>query len=270
MSSSSGIAGLIPGANSSGTQLAVPFAPQQGGQAALGGNLNPLLPINTSTSTSMPTFPQSAVSTSATSGLPAPAAAPSAPGGATSAFPANGTGTPSVPGGGSGSGSTNALGLGSLSPSQQSALQRNLSKTYGSGLASTILQFLQGGAGYNSAAINNLVSGLQPQFQQSQNDLLQQFSAGGARYGSGAQLGESNLLSQQNLQVGELESQMYEQAISNYMNVLMGAAGPTATRIENTPSTFDNIMSVISALKPGSNVSLPNGGGAEAAAAAGG
>src|ERR1700679_62094 len=120
MSSSSGIAGLIPGANSSGLQISVPYASQQGGQAALGGNLNPLLPINTSTSTSMPTFPQSAVSTSATSGLPAPAAAPSSPGGATSAFPANGTGTPSVPGGGSGSGSTNALGLGSLSPSQQS------------------------------------------------------------------------------------------------------------------------------------------------------
>lgn len=243
MSSSSGIAGLIPGANSSGTQISVPYSAQAGGQASLGGNLNPLLPINTSTSTGLPTLPQGAVSTSATSGLPAPAAAPAAPGGATStAFQANGSSAPSVPGSGS-STTSSQLGLGSLSPSQQSALQRNLSKTYGSGLASTILQFLQGGAGYNSTAINNLVAGLQPQFQQSQNDLLQQFSAGGARFGSGAQIGESNLLSQQNLQVGELESQMYEQAIQNYISVLMGAASPTATRIENTPSTFDDVLS---------------------------
>jgi hypothetical protein len=241
MASSSGIAGLIPGANNSGTQLSVPYAAQQGGQASLGGNLNPLLPINTSTSTSNPTLPQGAVSTSATSGLPAPSV-PSAQASSSSGFPANGANSPSVPGGGS-STSSSMLGLGSLSPSQQSALNRNLSKTYGSGLAATIMQFLQGGAGYNQASINNLVSGLQPQFQQSQNDLLQQFSAGGARFGSGAQLGESNLLSQQNLQVGELESQMYEQSIQNYMSVLMGAASPTATRIENTPSTFDDVMS---------------------------
>jgi hypothetical protein len=265
MSSSSGIAGLIPGANSSGLQISVPYSSQQGGQASLGGNLNPLLPINTSTSTGLPTLPQGAVSTSATSGLPAPSAQSSTAGPAVPGFPANGAG-PSVPGGGSGT-TSSSLGLGSLSPSQQSSLQRNLSKTYGSGLASTILQFLQGGAGYNSAAINNLVAGLQPQFQQSQNDLLQQFSAGGARFGSGAQLGESNLLSQQNLQVGELESQMFEQAIQNYMSVLMGAASPTATRIENTPSTFDQIASGLGAAAGGagsilSGLGIASAGGA--------
>src|ERR1700678_3842413 len=239
MSSSSGIAGLIPGANSSGLQISVPYAAQQGGQASLGGNLNPLLPINTSTSTSNPTFPQAAVSTSATSGLPAPSVPTSTAAPATPAFPANGTGTPSVPGGGTTSSSN--LGFGTLSPSQTNSLTHNLKNTYGAGLGALIQQFLQGGAGYNSAAINNLVAGMQPQFQQAQNDLLQQFSAGGARYGSGAQLGESNLLSQQNLQVGELESQMYQQAVQNYISVLMGASSTQAGRLESQPSTLSEI-----------------------------
>jgi len=244
MSSSSGIAGLIPGANTSGLQIAVPYGAQAGGQASLGGNLNPLLPINTSTSTGLPTLPQGAVSTSATSGLPAPAAVPSnttAPAGP--AFPANGLSTPSVPGGGSTSSS--GLGFGTLSPSQTNSLTHNLKNTYGAGLGALIQQFLQGGAGYNSAAINNLVAGLQPQFTQAQNDLLQQFSAGGNRFSSGAQIGESNLLSQQNLQVGELESQMYEQAIQNYMQVLMGSGGTQASRLMNQPSVFDEIGSAL-------------------------
>lgn len=236
---SSGIPGLIPGSNVSGSSLSLPYAPQQGGQAALGGTVNPLLPINTSTTTSFPMLPQGAVSNSATTGLPAPTATN------TGGFPANGaipgTGTPGATGGTTSS----ALGLGSLSPQQQQSLTRNLDKTYGAGIGGLIMQFLQGGAGYNQTAINNLIAQLQPQFKRSQQDLMQQFSASGNRFGSGAQIGMGDLLSQQNLEVGSLETQMYEQAISNYMNILMGAGGTTAHRIDTTQSFWDQVVQMV-------------------------
>jgi hypothetical protein len=253
-------AGLIPGANTSGMNIAVPYQAQQGGQASLGGNLNPLLPINTNTSTSMPTLPQGAVSTSATSGMPAPmgytttpsySTAGPAPGtlfGANTGGGVSGTGTPGTPGTNDPS---SLLGFGSnLNPSQMKGLGISLNKTFGSGIGGLIMNFLLGGAGYNQTAVNNLVAGLQPQFERSQQDLLQQFSAGGNRFGSGAQTGFADLLSQQNLQVGELESQMYEQSVNNFMQVLLGAGSADATRIMNTPSTFDNILATLSALKP--------------------
>jgi hypothetical protein len=262
--------GLIPGSNIGGWNISVPFQAQQGGQASLGGNVNPLLPINTSTNTSFPMMPQGAVSGSATSGFPAnlgtvPQSFPtntntggfSANLGAYGSAPLSGSSPgaapPGLPGGGTGTLGTGhgysppggVLGLGNLTPNQQDKLLKNLNNTFGKGYGPLIYSFLQGGAGYNQQAINNLVAGLQPGFERQSQNLLQQFSAGGNRFGSGAQIGLGDLASQQQLQVGELETQMYEQAVQNFMNVMMGVGKSSAERIDlanSQPSLIDQIL----------------------------
>ncbi len=52
----------------------------------------------------------------------------------------------------------------------------------------------------------------------------------------------ADLASQQQLQVGELETQMYEQSVSDYISVLMGAAGMDAKRIESQQSFWDQLL----------------------------
>jgi hypothetical protein len=274
--------GLTPGANVSGTNISVPFAPQTGGQATLGGTINPLLPVTFGGGGgSYPTLPQGPVSTGSSTGIlaPLPTGTPTMPGGGstnrfgqpisqaagagggggsattTTGFPANNSpyGTSTAPGAGGGGGVGSILGS-NLNPSAQTALARNLEKTFGRGIGALIMQFLQGGAGYNQQAINNLINQLQPQFKQQQQDLLQQFSATGNRFGSGAEIGLSNLMSQQGLEIGSLETQMYEQAVNNYMQILMGAADPTAKRIlsQPQPGIFDQIGSALGLVGSGS------------------
>lgn len=128
------------------------------------------------------------------------------------------------------SGTGASLGFPTTTSGQQQ-LQQSLNKTYGSGLGTMLYNFLASGAGYNQSAINNLISAMQPGFESAQQNLMQQFSAGGNRFGSGAQIGLASLQSQEQLDVGQLESQMYEQSVNDYINVLMGASSADATRI---------------------------------------
>jgi hypothetical protein len=156
----------------------------------------------------------------------------------TSPLIAAGTGqTPGAGGTGSGSGSL----------TNNPALTRNLDKTFGAGIGGVLQQFLASGAGYNPQVLQQMIAQLQPGFTNQQQNLLQQFSAGGNRFGSGAQTGYADLLGQQSQTEGSMASQLYEQSITNYMNILEDAGNTTATRIENTPSTFDDIMQGVSA-----------------------
>lgn len=244
MSSTSLFPGLTPGANNSGVSYSLPYAPQQGGQAALGGSINPFLPTTIGTGTSMPQVPQGAVSTNSTSGFPFNYGGYSvgAPGGSTTST-GSASSTPFAP-----TGVGQGLGFPTTTSGQHQLFQ-NLEKTYGAGLAGTIMQFLAGGAGYNQTAVNNMIAAMMPQFNQANQNLLQDFSAGGNRYSSGAQIGLSNLQSQESLDIGQLESQMYEQAISNYINTLMGVAGGTQQRIAGSSAgTSDMIASLAQTL----------------------
>jgi hypothetical protein len=181
-----------------------------------------------------------------------------------SGFPANNGGYSSTPlaSGGTGSSSTappawggsrgltgtssNASNLGYPTNSTgQAELFTNLANTYGKGVATTLMNFLSSGAGFNQAAVNNLIAAMQPGFQNAQQNLLQQFSAGGSRFSSGASLGLSNLESQEQLNIGALESQMYEQSVSNYMDVLMGTLPGAAQTQANQPSGWDIAQGVI-------------------------
>ena len=225
---------LALGLNPTGNQTAVP-----GGSGSVA---NPYALPSTSNANAMPANPYGVVPTSAsvTSGTAVPGA-----------FPANsGPYTSSSLTGGPGGGSTNtALGgspIGSMSGMTQSELKSmlaELSKTYGSGTAGAIMNFLMGGAGFNQQAVNNLFASLQPGIERGEEDLMSQFSASGNRFSSGSQIGMGDFLSQVNLNEGQIETQMYETAINDYMNTLLGVAGQNATRISNSPSTFDDILS---------------------------
>jgi hypothetical protein len=133
-----------------------------------------------------------------------------------------------------------------LTPSQQNSLNISLGKDAGAGMGTLIEQFLNSGAGYNPQVLQQLIAQLQPQFAGQQQDLLQQFSGGGNRFGSGAQTGYADLLGQQSQTEGSIAANLYEQSVQNYMNVLENAFDTTTNRVENTPSTFDDIMSALS------------------------
>jgi hypothetical protein len=157
-----------------------------------------------------------------------------------------------------------------MSPSDVATMYQSLQKTYGAGTAHAILDFLTTGAGFNQDAINNLFASLQPGIERGTENLETQFSATGNRFGSGAQIGTADYLSQVQLNEGQLETQMYEQSVNDYINTLMGVAGGNASRIANSPSTLDNILSglqlggsaaqagssAISAIDPNANTSI--------------
>lgn len=162
---------------------------------------------------------------------------------------------------GSGPGGTNPVsGTGDITGRQQGRTLGELQTMYGEGLGALMYQFLQSGAGFNQAAINNLFAALQPGINRGEEDLMNQFSTSGNRFGSGAQIGLGDYLSQVNLNEGQLETQMYEQSIQNYMNVLNGVSTQNLQLKEFNmaqPGAFDDIISLLGALKPGSPAQPP-------------
>jgi hypothetical protein len=181
-----------------------------------------------------------------------PYGAPAVPGGGGTTTPAPPFSTTSTGSGATGVSSMGAnLGVPTTGGGQDKLLQ-TLNKAFGAGIGTSLYNFLAGGAGFNQQAINNLIAAMQPGFQQAQQDLMQQFSAGGNRFGSGAELGLSNLQSQQQLDIGQLETQMYEQSVQNYLDVLMGAGG---TRAQQKQSGTQDLLSVLNNLiSGGSNI----------------
>jgi hypothetical protein len=124
-----------------------------------------------------------------------------------------------APAGGPG---TNAFGR-PTGPAYQDELARSLQAAgYKGGTGTALAQFLSSGAGYNPAVANALIAALQPQFQQQQAQLMEQFGSHGLAEGSPAAYGLSNLFAQENLDVGQLLSGLYEQSVSNYLSVLSG------------------------------------------------
>lgn len=209
----------------------------------------------------------------------APASNPYAPGSAVPTFGANAGGyspTSLVPGGGStgllpgsggGTGGTGTGGspggiLSGMSPADIKRLHDELGNTYGNGVAAALMSFLQGGAGFNQSAINNLFASLQPGIERGTESLMEQFSTSGNRFGSGAQIGLADYLSQVQLNEGQLETQMYEKSVTDSINTLMGLAGGTKETLANSPSTMDTLTSLLP--------TVGNAAGAASAAGVGG
>lgn len=222
--------GFVP-TNATGNQVNV------GGPSATNNGANPLLPA-TGTSTSAPS-----------SGNPLTAGFSS---GAVPTFGANGPGPTNLltPPAGPNTNIANAAsspigGISQMSPHDLGEMFNSLRSSYGEGPAHQIMDFLTSGAGFNQSAINNLFAGMQPQIERGTESLMNQFSATGNRFGSGAQIGLGDYLSQVNLNEGQIESQQYEQSINNYMNVLMGTSAQGAQTKANSPSTWDTISSAL-------------------------
>jgi hypothetical protein len=136
-------------------------------------------------------------------------------------------------------------GLSLMSPKDISRMFDSLKKTYGDGMAHAILDFLTSGAGFNQQAVNNLLASLQPGIERGTESLMEQFSTSGNRFGSGAQIGLGDFLSQVNLNEGQIISKMYEDSVNRYMDVLTGTGGQVAQTRANSPSVFDSILSGI-------------------------
>lgn len=142
----------------------------------------------------------------------------------------------------SGQSPSDPFGFGTMTPTDQGRLFTGLKNAYGDGMAHLLMDFLSGGAGYNQQAISNLLASLQPGNERAQNALMEQFSQSGNRFGSGAQIGLADLLSQQNLNAGQLISQLYENSLNKYMDVLLGTSQQTAHEKQNSPSIWDSIQ----------------------------
>jgi hypothetical protein len=225
--------GIVPGGmNPTGNQLSLLDLPGSESKGA-----NPLLPQTTPGSLSTPvnTNPYGVVPGSTTSAPPAfPAnSGPSSPSGILS-----GTGLTSTTGGNV----SGVLGTGQLSQQDWTGIWRNLSKTYGSQMAGLLVDFLRGGAGFSPDALNALFASLQPQIERGEEDLMTQFSASGNRFGSGAQIGLGDFLSQVNLNEGEIAAKMQEDAITRFLDVLTGTSSAVASTKANSPSGLDSIL----------------------------
>jgi hypothetical protein len=239
--------GAVPGMNPTGNQLSILDSPNSS-LTGLPSGANSMLP-NTSLS------PNSVGSGNPYDAVPgAPPSFPANSGGYSSSLnlgPTTGSGggpiTPgALPGTPGGPQNTTQMAqnspfsfLQAMTPKDISRMFSDLKGTYGDGMAHMILDFLTSGAGFNQQAINNLLASLQPGIERGQESLMSQFSASGNRFGSGAQIGLGDYLSQVNLNEGQLITQMYESALNNFMEVMMGSSGMTSKANMNSPSGLD-------------------------------
>ena len=192
--------GAMPGANFGGTQQAVP-SPGGGNTPAIGGQTNPFTPGVPSGGTQP--------------GISSPYAGVSQ-----AAYP-NGTagaGTQSVA---TNSGLYDKVpGKGGNNPSE---LLFALSQMgFPKGVANALVNFMQSGAGFNQDVVNQMIQSLNPQVQQGQANIMEQFGAQGLRNSSPAAYGLGTFEAQTQAAYQQIFSQMYEQSVQNYMQVLMG------------------------------------------------
>lgn len=182
---------------------------------------------------------------------------------------AGGTGAPVGGGGTPGPFPGGIGGMSGMTNKDVSRMFGDLKKTYGDGIAHAIMDFLSSGAGFNQKAIDNLFAALQPGINRGTENLMEQFSTSGNRFGSGAQIGLADYLSQVQLNEGQLETQMYEKSISDYMNVLMGVGDKNATRKANSPGIMDQISSILGLVGTGAGALGAAGVGAGGGVAGG-
>lgn len=195
------LSSLMPGANISGSSVAVPPTPMSSvmtGQPSIGGNTNPFLP----------TVPSGQQSPSLTS--------PS--------FPAN-----SGPAGTPGLGGTNVYNLVGGDRSQTD-LKKAFQQTGTPGaFADLLAEFLRSGAGFNPQVAQALINAMRPNIERSTENIAEQFSATGNRFGSPAAVGIGDFESQVNLNMDQIFAQLYEQSLNDYLTILTGAGKKAPT-----------------------------------------
>lgn len=194
---------LMPGANISGSSVGVPPSPMSMGQPSIGGGVSPFMPTS-ATGQSMPPMGQPSAA--------APAATP------TDTSGLGGANLFNLFGGGPGSGVPGDYGQ------SFAGLDKALRQTgIPGGIAALLAGFLQSGAGFNPQVAQALINAMGPSIMRGKEDIAEQFSAMGNRFGSPAATGLADYMSQVNLNIGQIFAGMYENAVQNYISVLMGA-----------------------------------------------
>lgn len=252
MTPTPGLIGLNPSANISGGTTSVPSVWGAGtSDGAVGGATNPFT-TPAPTGQNMPSSPS---------------------------FPAN-TGT----GGGTG-GSTNPtnslanLDLGSFlgagaapgpaaSPSWKDVMRGFQQAGFPRGVAGLLGLFLASGAGYNPQVAQALLTQMQPGISRGEADITEQFAASGLRDSSSAQIGLGDYLSQVQLNEGEILSQLYEQSVQDYMNVLLGGKAQPKPQGGGLLGLLGSVFGAAgSAFQGAGTAAVAGGGGADAGAA---
>src|SRR5882724_804505 len=239
---------LMGGMNPTGNSIAL------GGGAVPGapGGANPFLPQSSTSLSSSGPVSGNPFAGGAVPGAPVPGISPAAmttPGINAGGYPSTGGGmiSPSgsaVPGPGNYQTTASQSPIGGISLMSQKDLSRmfsSLKSTYGDGMAHMIMDFLMTGAGFNKDAVNNLLASLAPGIERGQENLMEQFSVSGNRFGSGAQIGLADYLSQVNLNEGQLITQMYEDSLNKFMEVMMGTSSQHAQLEAGKPGIWDTI-----------------------------
>jgi hypothetical protein len=214
----------VPGSNPSGSQTTVGVDPNT--TAAIGGTSNPLQNM-----TAMPT---------GTSGVPSISALGAL----------NPSGTTTQTGTNAQGGNIGGLGTSSIVEAFRKA-------GYSSGDAYLIAQFLEGGAGYNPQVAQALIAALGPSIQAGQANIMEQFSAEGLRSSSPAAYGLGSFDAQVTLDEGQILSQLYEQSVQNYMDVLLGGKAGQPNALSGLGAIMGGAGSAIQGV---SNL-VPQGGG---------
>lgn len=94
---------------------------------------------------------------------------------------------------------------------------------YPSQMAAMLANFISQGAGFSPQVMQWLFQSMQPQIQQGEANIMEQFGGAGLGNSSSAQYGMSNYLSNVNLNQEQIASQMYEQSVQNYLSILTGS-----------------------------------------------
>jgi hypothetical protein len=92
---------------------------------------------------------------------------------------------------------------------------------YPSAIASLMANFLSQGAGFNPQVVQSLLASLQPGIAQGQANIMEEFGAEGLSSSSPAAVGLAGFDAQATLNEGQIISQMYEQSVQNYMQVML-------------------------------------------------
>jgi hypothetical protein len=96
-----------------------------------------------------------------------------------------------------------------------------LTKQWGS-MGNSINSFIKDGMGFNPKVASMMANDITPYFQANMNNLMEMFGSAGDRFSSDAALAGGQMTASFTAQQEQIFTQMYQQAVQNYMAVLTG------------------------------------------------
>ena len=104
-----------------------------------------------------------------------------------------------------------------------SSKDSSLTKTYGKDSGAALGQFVQSGAGFSQAQLNQLFASMAPQEAQQLSAISNSSGTAGTRFSSANDFAVSNYEAQVNSTQEQIEYNAYNQSVQNMMAILMGS-----------------------------------------------